>query len=71
MSWAAYNAERTSQVPISGRFLTPTTLLPIFEDKATSPAVIAHIMKLIRESTEVLNQDQTPVATCDQPYSQR
>ena len=64
--WAAYhsgNQQHTNYPPAL------TALLPLFYEKADSPAMIKHGMDVIREATSFLNPGQVPVITFDQPLS--
>ena len=42
-------------------------MLPVFREKADTPAMIHHALKLIQKQTNHLNPGQTPVMTADQP----
>lgn len=44
-----------------------TSLLPLFYEKADTPAMIKHGMDVIREATNFLNPGQIPIITLDQP----
>ena len=64
ISWAAYHASLQSPVH------DPTALcalLPLFYEKAATPAMIKHGMDVQRKATEYLNPGQIPVTTVDQP----
>jgi hypothetical protein len=67
-SWAAYHASQVSNI------LNPPAiiaLLPLFLEKADSPAMIKHGMMLLKNLTEFLNPEQTPILACDCPvYAQ-
>ena len=64
ISWAAYHAQY-------GRCQTKqkcsSTLLPLFEDSAHSPAMIKHAMSVVKNAVDYLNPGQAPVLVCDQP----
>lgn len=47
--------------------LTLTSLLPLFYDQAKSAAMIRHSMDVIKKAVTILNPDQVPVITVDQP----
>jgi hypothetical protein len=64
VSWSAYHA---SLQPNSDRPIAITALLPLFNEKSHSVAMIIHAMKLIREDTQYLNPGQCPIVTVDQP----
>lgn len=64
VAWAAYHSslqESTSNPPAI------TALLPLFYEKAASPAMIKHGMNVIRQATSFLNPQQIPVIALDQP----
>ena len=42
-------------------------LLPLFLEKADTPAMVKHGMSLVQAITAYLNPDQIPVLACDQP----
>ncbi|KAK3917822.1 Chromosome-associated kinesin KIF4 [Frankliniella fusca] len=64
VSWSAFRAVRQGISPLSPAI---NSLLPLFDDKSTSPGMIKHGMDIIRKSTEFLNPGQTPVICVDQP----
>ena len=64
LSWAAYHA--SNQEP-GNRVITPTALLPLFQESAHTVAMIRHSMEVIMSAVEHLNAGQTPVLTFDQP----
>ena len=57
LSWSAFHEKGTSE-------LNPaiSSLLPLFEEQAASPAMSRHSMDV-----QYLNPGQTPVMACDQP----
>lgn len=62
--WAAYHSshqQQTSNLPAI------TALLPLFYEKADTPAMVKHGMDVPREATSFLNPGQVPVITLDQP----
>ena len=64
ISWAAYHAKL--QLPV----IDPTAIiamLPLFLEKADTPAMIMHGMDLLIEITDYLNPGQIPVLACDCP----
>ena len=64
VAWAAYHASLQSPVH------HPTALcalLPLFYEKAATPAMIKHGMNVQKIATEHLNPGQIPVTTVDQP----
>ena len=44
-----------------------TSLLPLFQEEAASPAMICHTMDVVIKAVTYLNPGQTPVLACDQP----
>ena len=63
-SWAAYHAR--NQDP-NQPVITPTSLLPLFQESAHTVAMIRHAIDVVRNVVQHLNPGQTPVLTCDQP----
>ena len=63
LMWAAFHSAK--QVEKDPPALT--ALLPIFYEKAATPAMIKHGMDVIRQATTFLNPGQVPVITVDQP----
>ena len=63
-SWAAYHARNQE---CGDRIITPTALLPLFQESAHTVAMIRHSMDVVRSAVEHLNAGQTPVLTFDQP----
>ena len=60
LSWSTFHAHRekgTSEIN-----LAISSLLPVFEEEAASPAMSRHSMDV-----HYLNPGQTPVMACDQP----
>ena len=55
LSWAAYHA---STQPLQTHVPAITALLPLFSEKADSPAMVKHGMNIVRGSTELLNPGQ-------------
>jgi len=49
------------------RIITPTALLPLFQESAHTVAMIRHSMDVVKGAVEHLNTGQTPVLTFDQP----
>ena len=64
ISWAAFHASNQDSL---GLVITPTALLPLFQESAHTVAMIRHSMDVVRSATEHLNAGQTPVLTFDQP----
>ncbi len=63
-SWAAYHARHQDpKQPV----ITPTSLLPLFQESAHTVAMIRHSIDVVRNAVQHLNPGQTPVLTCDQP----
>ncbi len=63
-SWAAYHARNQEH---GDRIITPTALLPLFQESAHTVAMIRHSMDVVKSAVEHLNAGQTPVLTFDQP----
>jgi len=64
ISWAAYHAVNQET---RNRIITPTALLPLFQESAHTVAMIRHSMDVVKRAVEHLNPGQTPVLTFDQP----
>ncbi len=64
LAWAAYHA---SQQPLTEDPPALCALLPLFYEKAATPAMIKHGMDVVRQATQHLNPGQIPVTTFDQP----
>lgn len=66
ISWAAYHASHQTE-PITEEEVAITSLLPLFLEDSMSLAMIKHSMDIVKTAVEVLNPDQVPIITCDQP----
>jgi hypothetical protein len=64
ITWAAYHSMNQPQANVLPAI---TTLLPLFYEKADSPAMIKHGMDVISQVTTFLNPGQVPIITVDQP----
>ena len=65
LSWSAYHASLQN---ISSEVQPALTqLLPIFQEKAATAAMIKHGMDVLREATQFLNPGQIPVVALDAP----
>ena len=66
VSWAAYHASQQQQLV---NIPAITALLPLFSEKADTPAIVKHGMSLVQAITACLNPDHSliPVLACDQP----
>lgn len=64
ISWAAYHANRQ---PVPEHPPAITALLPLFPDDSKSVAMIRHALDMIQQAVKLLNPDQVPVVTADQP----
>lgn len=63
VTWAAYHAStQTEEHPPA-----LTALLPLFYEKAATPAMVTHGMDVLRQAITFLNPNQVPVITVDQP----
>lgn len=64
ITWAAYHSARQPPVTpppaVSG-------MLPLFYEKAATPAMIKHGMDVLKEAIHFLNPSQVPVVAMDQP----
>lgn len=64
IAWAAYHASRQ---PVNDELPAITSLLPLFYEKAATPAMVKHGMTVIAEAIHFLNPNQIPVSAFDQP----
>lgn len=64
LSWAAYHSNLVQELDVLPCI---STLLPLFEDQAKSPAMIKHSMDIISTATNYLNPGQIPIMTVDLP----
>ena len=64
LSWAAYHASVTN---VSNPLPCLGSLLPLFDEKAATVAMMKHGMHVQKKATEFLNPGQIPVTVCDQP----
>ena len=64
LSWAAYHASHQARPPDIPAI---TALLPLFMEKADSPAMVKHGMTIVQNVTAFLNPGQIPVIACDCP----
>lgn len=67
VAWAAYHSNNQHQPNDTEDLPAITALLPLFYEKAATPAMIKHGMDVIREATSFLNPGQIPVVALDQP----
>lgn len=63
--WSSYHASREDAVGPTEKGIE--ALLPLFHEKAATPAMIRHGMDLVKQTTEYLNPQQIPVFVVDQP----
>ena len=63
--WSAYHASTHSSVVDT--HVTLTQLLPLFYEKAATAAMMKHGMNMLRQATQFLNPDQTPIIALDAP----
>ena len=63
VSLAAYHAENQEARDIT---VTPTVLIPLFQESAHTVVMIRHSIDIVRNAVEHLNLGQTPVLTLDQ-----
>ena len=64
ITWAAYHSKNQQQMNDPTAI---TAFLPLFYEKADTPAMINHGMDVLRGATSFLNPGQVPVTTLDQP----
>ena len=62
--WAAYHA---SQQPAQNNPPTITAMLLLFPDDSKNVAMMRHSMDMVKKAVQVLNLNQIPVITFDQP----
>ena len=69
MSWSGYN----SQYPTAALPMKPsvTGMLPLFEEKSSTHAMMVHGLKVVCEVVEELNPGQVPILTADQPLFEK
>ena len=65
ISWAAFHANKL--LPNRENQLSRSSLLPLFQEEATSAAMICHAIDVITKTVNFLNQGQVPGLTCNQP----
>ena len=63
--WAGFNSRLRSDESIKPQ--AEIGILPLFPDKAASPAMIKHTMETVKEHTEFINAGQIPILGADQP----
>ena len=63
VGWSAFFAQSLDEIPIP----TEAAMLPLFKEKAATPAMMKHSMEVAIAVTRKLNPGQTPVLTLDQP----
>ena len=64
MSWAAFRASQSANRSLQ---LGESSLLPLFQERAHSEAMIRHAIDVVSQAVRFLNPEQVPVLTCDQP----
>lgn len=64
ITWAAYHAKKMQS---DDHLPASTALLPLFYEKAATPAMVKHGMCVIEKAVRFLNPGQVPVMTVDQP----
>ena len=63
VTWAAYHA--LTQIEEDQPALT--ALLPLFYEKAATPAIVKHGMDVLKQAVTFLNPDQIPIIAVDRP----
>ena len=64
VTWAAFHANEQKE-QTSSEFIS--SILPLFYEQAKSVAMIQHGMSVIKQATNLVNPQQTPVIAMDQP----
>lgn len=64
LTWSSYHSSNDALPRVHPAV---TSLLPLFNDKAATPAMIKHGMTVIRDAITFLNPGQVPVIALDQP----
>lgn len=64
ITWAAYHSQNQSADKDPPAI---SALLPLFYEKAATPAMIKHGMNVLKQTTNFINPQQIPVITLDQP----
>lgn len=64
ISWAAYHASQQSDIIEPPAIIS---MLPLFTEKADTPAMVKHGMDILNSLTDHLNPGQVPVLACDCP----
>jgi hypothetical protein len=64
IAWSAFHSATQSA---STDLPVVSALLPLFYEKAATPAMIKHGMDVLKKATEFLNPSQIPVVALDQP----
>ena len=62
ITWAAYHSKNHQQMNDRPAI---AALLPLFYEKADTPAMMKHGMDVLREAVSFLNPGQVPVITLD------
>ena len=62
IAWAAYHASK--KTPTHG-LPALYAMLPLFYEKSATPAIIKHVMNVVKQATNLLNPGQIPVITFD------
>ena len=66
--WAAYHS---ADLPNEKNPPCTSALLPLFYEKAATPAMVKHRMNVLKQAIEFVNPGQIPVLAVDQPYCSR
>ena len=64
IAWAAFHAQKH---PISSTPTSITGLLPLFMEKADTPAMVKHGLDILIKITKYLNPEQLSIMACDCP----
>lgn len=65
ITWSGFNSRLMSDDTVKPKAVIG--VLPLFPDKAATPSMMKHAMKLTMEDTQFLNPGQSPVLGADQP----
>lgn len=65
VTWAGFH----SKLQASNSIKPPAVIgiLPVFREKSSDPAMVKHVMHIVKENIQFLNPGQTPVLGGDQP----
>lgn len=67
ISWSAFHASHQAVSTAPENNVAINSLLPLFYDAAHSEAMIRHSMDVVKVAVNILNPNQVPIITLDQP----